>query len=83
MAAASDGGADVVGADDVGPGEDGGYVGGGGGVETVFHGGWAAVEKERQRGIWVRVWARKPLREAPVRMGRLNWRSCSRWARRG
>ncbi len=33
------GGADVVGADDVGPGEDSGYVGGGGGVETVFDGG--------------------------------------------
>ena len=29
--------ADVVGADDVGAGEDGGCVGGGGGVEAVFH----------------------------------------------
>ena len=40
------GGADVVGADDVGAGQDGGYVGGGGGVETVFHGGCGSVEQE-------------------------------------
>ena len=32
-----DGGTDVVGADDVGTGQDGGYVGGGTGLEAVFH----------------------------------------------
>ena len=32
-----DGRADVVGANDVGAGEDGGYVGGGGGVEAILH----------------------------------------------
>ena len=43
-----DGRADIVGADDVGTGEDGGYVGGGGGVEAVFHGGGGSVEKDRE-----------------------------------
>ncbi len=38
-----DGGADVVDAEDVGSGEDGGYVGGGGGVETGFGGRWVAL----------------------------------------
>jgi hypothetical protein len=44
-----DGGADVVGADDVGAGEDGGYVGGSGGLEAVFHGGCCSVEQEGER----------------------------------
>ena len=39
------GGADVVDAEDVGSGEDCGYVGGGGGVEAVFGGGCYAVEQ--------------------------------------
>ena len=38
------GGADVVDAEDVGSGEDGGYVGGGGGVEAGLRGGRAAVK---------------------------------------
>ena len=38
-------GADVVGADDVGAGEDGGYIGSGGGVEAILHRGGAAIEK--------------------------------------
>jgi hypothetical protein len=33
------GGAHVMSAEDVGSGENGGYVGGGGRVEAVFHGG--------------------------------------------
>jgi len=44
-------GTDVVGADDVGAGEDGGCVGGGGGVETVFHRGCGAIEQDGER--WV------------------------------
>ena len=40
-----------MGADDVGSGEDGGYVGGGGGLETIFHGGCGSIEQDRQR--WV------------------------------
>jgi len=40
-----------VGAEDVGSGEDGGYVGGGGGVEAVFHGGRASVEKCCEGGV--------------------------------
>ena len=45
------GGTDVVGADDVGAGEDGGCVGGGGGVETVFHRGCGTVQQDGER--WV------------------------------
>lgn len=40
-----DGGADVMGADDVGSGEDGGYIGSGGGVEAVFSGGSCAAQE--------------------------------------
>jgi len=40
-----------VGAEDVGSGEDRGYVGGGRGVEAVFHGWCSAVEKDRRRGV--------------------------------
>ena len=39
-----------MGAEDVGTGEDGGYVGGGGGVETVVHGRSCAFEEDRQAG---------------------------------
>ena len=39
-----DGGADVVDAEDVGSGEDGGDVGGSGGVEAIVHGGWFALK---------------------------------------
>ncbi len=46
-----DGRADVVGADDVGSGEDGGYVSGGGGVEAVFHGGCGSVEQDGERRV--------------------------------
>ncbi len=45
------GGADVVRADNVCAGEDGSYVGGGGGVETVFHVGWGSVQVDGQRRI--------------------------------
>ena len=44
-----DGGTDVVGADDVGAGEDGGYVGGGGGLEAVLYGGIRSVEQDSER----------------------------------
>jgi hypothetical protein len=45
------GGSDVVGADDVGSGEDGGYVGGSGGLEAIFHGGCRSVKEDRQRRV--------------------------------
>jgi hypothetical protein len=41
-----DGGTDVVGAEDVGAGQDRGYIGGGGGLEAVFHGGCGSIEQD-------------------------------------
>jgi len=46
-----DGGADVVSAEDVGSGENGGYVCGSSGLETVFHGGYGSVEQDREGGM--------------------------------
>lgn len=40
-----------MGADDVGTGEDRGYVGGGSGMEAVFHGGRGAVEQDSERRV--------------------------------
>jgi hypothetical protein len=45
------GGADVVGADDVGAGEDGGHVSCGGGVEAIFDGWYCAFKQDRERGV--------------------------------
>jgi len=39
-----------VGAEDVGTGQDGGYVGGGGGVEAVVHGRSCALKEDGQAG---------------------------------
>jgi len=40
-----------VGAEDVGSGEDGGYIGGGGGVEAVVHRRGCAFEENRETGV--------------------------------
>ena len=47
------------------------------GVETIILGGWSRLERTvASAGCWVRVLARKRLREAPMRMGRLNCGAC-------
>ena len=40
-----------MGADDVGSGQDGGYIGGGGGVEAVYGRGCGTAEQDRQRRV--------------------------------